>query len=452
VIKRNTIIGLLGLLVLLSCSRDDEPQAIPVVETESDIITLGMSASTTGYTEAPRRMTRSWTPPTDYLLYNQLYGSGAQYTDMTSKAIDVFLALDPADPHYATATRYSTTEVDYRLLHGRLRYVASKDSWKFALSSKTEPTKVQQGQYYVYGFIPRDAADEATLEQLPASSTYADGAKLTIHGMNTTASDVCVIIGAREGFCTGAGTEGDPYIYYDGSWEDVTPGTADVYDPGTDNRINRLRRGYFGYTLTAFDKKGKSISAGNYMFLLFDHLCAALSIHIRVDGDYHKLRHIKLKEITLQTKTADGNFTTKTDVAVTLKANLDSSDPIESITYTPTPGETEPSSGTMFVNTDGHLLTPEYQTFISHFMPQGVTTLVLTCVYDIYDTDTSKSTDGNLVRKDCKATNTIPMKKVFDRFDSAERGRLYTIDLTIEPTYLYVMSERDLNNPEMVVN
>jgi hypothetical protein len=85
-------------------------------------------------------------------------------------------------------------------------------------------------------------------------------------------------------------------------------------------------------------------------------------------------------------------------------------------------------------------------------MPQGVTTLVLTCVYDIYDTDTSKSTDGNLVRKDCKATNTIPMKKVFDRFDSAERGRLYTIDLTIEPTYLYVMSERDLNNPEMVVN
>jgi hypothetical protein len=78
-------------------------------------------------------------------------------------------------------------------------------------------------------------------------------------------------------------------------------------------------------------------------------------------------------------------------------------------------------------------------------MPQGVSTLILTSLYDVYDTK------GNLIRKDCKATNTMELKDLLTEQTEAKRGWRYQVNLNINPTYLYVLSEPDLDNPTVTV-
>ena len=78
-------------------------------------------------------------------------------------------------------------------------------------------------------------------------------------------------------------------------------------------------------------------------------------------------------------------------------------------------------------------------------MPEGVTKLELTSTYDVYDRK------GNLVRENSKATNTIPLD-IFSGQSEFYRGSRYTITLTVNPTYLYVLSEDELDSPTLVVN
>ena len=53
------------------------------------------------------------------------------------------------------------------------------------------------GTYYLYGYIPKEDAEGVTISP---NDTYHNGAVLTINGLNAvTPSDVCVIIGAKNG-------------------------------------------------------------------------------------------------------------------------------------------------------------------------------------------------------------------------------------------------------------
>ena len=85
-------------------------------------------------------------------------------------------------------------------------------------------------------------------------------------------------------------------------------------------------------------------------------------------------------------------------------------------------------------------------------MPQGVRNLVMTWKYDVYDTNTKDNPAGNRVRTDCTATNTLRMSEAIYGFTQFERCKKYTVNVTVNPTYLYVMSDPDLDNPEMKVN
>ena len=51
---------------------------------------------------------------------------------------------------------------------------------------------------------------------------------------------------------------------------------------------------------------------------------------------------------------------------------------------------------------------------------------------------------GNLIRKGCEATNKIPDLE-------ASRGQRVQLNLTVNPTYLYVLSDPDLDNPTVKV-
>jgi hypothetical protein len=286
--------------------------------------------------------------------------------------------------------------------------LSSTGKWRLSIR-RVDPDDVKEGDYYVYGFIPSDAADDATIAMLSEETCYTACATLTIKGLRTAGYDACVIIGAKEG-------------------------------PDADHD-NGLVAGDFKINLKTGD------SPKNYLYLLFDHLCSAVSIGIKVDGDYNTLRTIKLKQLTLQTATESGLMAEKADVTVDLVANTMGINPISGLSY----GATD-KGASVYLSDEGLTLTTSYQSFLSHFLPiTDVTKVVITCVYDVYDKDTSINTAGNLVRKDCKASNTIRLSDIISYFPGVQRGWKYGINMTVKPTYLYVLSEPDLDNPTVSV-
>ncbi|MCR5780360.1 MAG: hypothetical protein K6G70_07455 [Bacteroidaceae bacterium] len=454
ILKRNRTTGwttplhLLLLSVLLmvgcgwlftSCSEDVDDMPVPaqieesVPETDMALVTMLPAMKDAAAKNGARRVS-SWVIPTTQMYttfynYDALYAGITNYQSLTTKAVDVF---------FTTGTDASR--------HGRLHYNKTK-GWKLTLndgSDPTDPSVMAQADYYVYGFIPRNAADNANISLRDGSSSYEDGAKLTLYGMPSVMSDACVIVGAREGFKTGS----DPdYTYYDGGYTDTNSNSS--YDDGTDTRTNRLQTGDFKFKYNnTKDGEGHMI---NCMFLLFDHLCAALDINYKVDGDYAAMRTIKLKKIHMKTANGDG-ITKKTDVTITLKHTTDGADPIESIVYEHTSVVSTGDDVFVSETDDGVQLETTSKTFVGHFMPSGTTTVILTSTYDVYDNNkTTEHPEGNLVRKDCVATNTVRLNELVGHFTATERGKKYTVDLTIKPTFLYVMSEPDLDNPTVTI-
>lgn len=416
---KNHIIALMAAVLLAACS-DDSNELVPDTPEQAEEekgLAMDLLASAPDFVNAaePEEMvretlrgtseaiTRSWTPPSGYFLYSEFnddHGNTYQNfasNDLTRKSINAFFTMNAEENPY----------------HGRLSYKSSTGKWQLSIR-KVKPEEVSQGDYYVYGFIPSAAADDATIAILSGETSYTAGAKLTIKGLRTAGYDACVTIGAKEG----------PDIDHD----------------------NGLVAGDFKFHL----KTGESVK--NYLYLLFDHLSSALSISIKVDGTYNTLRTIKLKQLSLQTATETGLMAEKADVEVTLNHNDMGTNPITTLTYTPT--GTSGTGTSVFQTDDGLTLTTGYKSFLSHFLPiSGVTKVVVTCTYDIYDKNvTAEHPDGNLIRKDSKATNTIRLADIIPYFPGVQRGWKYGINMTVMPTYLYMLSEPDLENPRMVVN
>ena len=424
--------------VLLAACSNDSNELVPDTPEQAEEekgMAMDLSASAPDFVNAaePEEMaretlrgtseaiTRSWTPPSGYFLYSEFnddHGNTYQNfasNDLTRKSINAFFTratvdeptpVAPADPTYPRYANYP--------YHGRLSYKSSTEKWQLTIR-KVKPELVLPGDYYVYGFIPSAAADDATIERLPEpDDDFKNGAKLTIKGLRTAGYDACVTIGAKEG-------------------------------PDADHD-NGLTAGDFKFDL----KTGESVK--NYLYLLFDHLSSALSISIKVDGTYNTLLTIKLKQLALQTATETGLMAEKADVEVTLNHNDMGTNPITTLTYTPT--GTSGTGTPVFQSDNGLTLTPGYKSFLSHFLPiSDVTKVVVTCTYDIYDKNvTAEHPDGNLIRKDSKATNTIRLADIIPYFPGVQRGWKYGINMTVVPTYLYMLSEPDLENPRMVVN
>lgn len=270
---------------------------------------------------------------------------------------------------------------------------------------RTDIDNIEPKTYYLYGYVPHfgGISMSITKRDVP-NANYSAGAKVTLSNVPAVMpSDLCVVIGAK------AGTDKET--------------------------VTGLRKGYFAY-------QGSASAESNFVFLLFDHLYAALRIRMRVHDDYAALRTIKLKSLSLKTYAGETTSSQKTNIVVNLAAT-DGSNPIQSITYTPSGGEiTEPLE---FWSSESEELTTDFKPFVGHFMPDGITTLVLTSVYDVYDKQ------RNLIRKDCKATNTMVLSELLTDQATTLRGRRYTINMTIKPTYLYMLSEPDLNNPTVTV-
>ena len=335
-------------------------------------------------------LTRAWAKPSGY----EAYEGGVQ----------------------PIAIAFAETNMDKLKLMGHFYKVEDKDQWRTNVEFKPDH------DYYLYGFIPNlpvikysitdknpGLDDDSDAKTVPAHDGYSHGAIMSLEDVPTVMNnDFCVVIGAKHG-------------------------TDKEHDSG-------LRRGDFSFRTSQGD------GDKDYVFLLFDHLYASLNVKMKVHEDYAELRTIKLKSLQLSTIAGNDTTTKSTNVTIRLQST-DGSDPIESVSFTPTPGSTIVKGGMEFwSNGDGEQLTTDPKQFIGHFMPNGITDFSLTSVYDVYDTK------GNLIRKGCTARNSVQLKDLFTGQTQTERGKRYTINMTIQPTYLFMLSDPDLNNPTVKIS
>ena len=175
----------------------------------------------------------------------------------------------------------------------------------------------------------------------------------------------------------------------------------------------------------------KEVTDDDYIYMLLNHLYASVRFSIKVDAEYAQLRTIKLKSMTLSTNKESFSAT------ITLTHNTTGEVPITSVTYT---GTGSSSEAVFFNDTEGEALSATTaKVFDTCFAPTLSEHLTLTSTYDVYDRK------GNLIRKGCTATNKIPDLE-------ATRGQRVQLNLTVNPSYLYVLSDPDLDNPTIKIN
>jgi len=237
--------------------------------------------------------------------------------------------------------------------------------------------------YTVYGYMPKEE-DKPNEEGMSSSlsSVSSDGAILTISGIKPVTADDICII------------------------------------TGVKETDIGLKEGQFHWFIA-------NANDDFYMYLLMDHLYASVKFSLKVQEDYALLRTIKLKTMTLSVNKA------RVSAAVTLAHNTEGNSPITNVAYTETGSSCEAE---IFNNAEGQALSSMTPVAVSAcFAPTLSSDLTLNSTYDVYDSK------GNLIRANCTATNKIPAL-------NAKRGERVQINVTINPTYLYVLSDKDLDN------
>ena len=235
--------------------------------------------------------------------------------------------------------------------------------------------------YTVYGYLPK-------LEGMRSSLTCsANTATLTITGMKSIMTeDICIVTGVKE-------TE------------------------------TGLKEGSFSWF--------KAVTDDDYIYMLLNHLYASVRFSITVNTEYAQLRTIKMKSMKLSTNKADVRAT------ISLTHNTTGEVPITNVDYALSDGSSE---AVFFSDDEGEALSATTaKVFDTCFAPTLSNNLTLVSTYDVYDRK------GNLIRKDCPATNKIPNLE-------ASRGQRVQLNLTVNPSYLYVLSDPDLDNPTITIN
>lgn len=277
------------------------------------------------------------------------------------------------------------------------------------LFGNTTTLKVKPGaDYYVFGFLPSNA--NAITEETNGNSSVTVNsetkiATMTIENLpSLSTKDVCVVIGAKGKL-----------------------GTNEKVDVGS-----------FKYHAPENTEEGFGVS------LLVDHLFAAIDFNICVGATYNAVRTIKLKKVVMKSTSVK-----KVTAVITLKMNDNKDNPITNVAFTPS--ETAQEEMTLYQSEDVNGTALDVTTPISFtgFYGAGIkidnttslgSTLSIESTYDIYDKD------GNLIEANRKAVNNLATV-----LSNISRGKKVNLDLKVIPTYLYILSDNELDNPTIVV-
>ncbi len=363
---------------LLGCTAEDEDRQT------GQTSTLQMMPLSSSMVDV-RPITRSGYLPEGYVPYSEL--SSATNPDYAK--IGIF-----------KTPSYTNPEQDY--------FKQDTDAQGHGLNTWSSTVKVEAGRaYYLYGFMPQQAALGATIS--PLDNDYANGAVMHLDDFKTlTSADACVVVGVRKA------TEAE--IAEGAPLEDVKLGTF-AYEGDTESN--------------------------NWAFVLLRHIYSGLQFRTVIDPEYHKLRDIKFTKVELIAK----NIAETKDLDITITANDTGDDPLTSVVFSNS-GPVTNSSVQLFPwagsVTEYELKEEETSLFLACFVPESCTEFVLKTTYNVYDKD------RNPIRKGCVAENKITSGMV-PELASIKAGEVYTFTCRVKPTYLYVLSDPDLDNPTVEI-
>jgi len=252
--------------------------------------------------------------------------------------------------------------------------------------------EVTSGHHYrFYGYAPADAVTAEISEESES------GVTMTFPQLPSVSSqDICFVVGVQHM------TEAN--------------GTKDI------------RLGQFSFT--------GGLQDHNFVNLLMDHLYAGLILKMTIDEDYAKLRTIKIKRLALQSTTSTAQ------AQVVMTANTSNTNPVQSVTYSNPVGTGR--TAIFFESTEGvtlnatNITTPVDFEAMCCFVPSLSNELTLVTTYDVYDKNGNKIDERS-------ASNKLPNINV-------TRGECVTRTLNVNPTYLGVLSDPDLDNPTITIN
>ena len=286
---------------------------------------------------------------------------------------------------------------------GSYTYNDTKGEWTWTSGITVREAK----QYYLYGVMlpPGSAEDNPTIGI--TSTDYSKGATLTISGVSPMLKESevpSVVVGARG-----------------------------VTDPNTAWDVTEGNFGYMGIL-----KKGEDNAQ-----LLLDRLYAGLTFSFTINKAYSSLRTIKLTKLVL--KASDTTYD-KVNLEVVLEARTNGTSPIKSVSATPT-SSTKVEDVTLFTDNDGQDIKDALTGMgTACFASSIASSLSVECEYDVYDKPTT-GTPNKLAHR--KAVNSL--KEVITP-GSLLQGKKRTIKLNVAPTYLYILSDADLDNPVITVS
>lgn len=403
--SHTVLVSLAAAAALCSCSDD------PYTDEQGAMLNLCSLGNThiEGYTDQQHRapaMAFAHRAPGDPDNHSFVPGTpedGQKPEDVHSYLPYNELYPKPINREYTTIGAFLTEDTKglYNNISGTFSY-AKDNSWRSTVG-------VRPGDYFLFGYMPANL-DGATATLSKRTGTWADGATLHIENLSTvTPADVCVTVGALK-------------------WNDKT---TPIYDPAV---VAQLKQGVYNY---------RGDETDNYAYLLLDHLYTNVNFELSVEPKYAELRTIVLKKVTM--KSAVSNT-----VTADITLGKDSKQPLEGTTFQAT--SAPPAAAVLFpeesqyetpVSTD-----PIVPTSIPGYFAPGMTdqSFVFEFIYDVYDQHNIDATHpyGNLVRGNCHAVNRWAITG-----GTVAPGKSFKVKAILKPTYLYQLSEPDLDNPSI---
>jgi len=294
---------------------------------------------------------------------------------------------DGATP-FGTIRAY-LTEASTEVMDGLFEYTGAV--WTSNLSVKEER------QYYLYGYMPSSL--DGTFDP-PASGKYSDGVDLTFSNLpDISADDPCVVVGVQR--------------------VDNESATAEVTE------------GHYGYL--------SGIVGKNYVNLLMGHLYSSLQLAFRLDEQYAKLRSIRLNEVKLNS--------TYGNVSTTL--NIRSGYGVGSPTFTKQNSAANPSVDFLSTTESPKVLTKEH---IINALRLDKKVYCAPCIFDASGTNVSITTTYDVLDKQgINLGARTSTNKLRITASSLIPGQEKLVTVTVRPSYLYVLSDFDLDNPVLTI-
>lgn len=385
---RARLLLMLATVLLAACSDDSDS-----VEEKKDMLQL------VPYSQIMEDVTLSATRAVDYPTnyYSPYYGPNS---------IRVYTISKKEDNTWDVPAQDDIRSFTYK-----------NGSWNSTVSV------VNGKNYYLYGFMPvafkTSSSEPETSTSEPATITikcdvtsenFANGATLTFSDLPPVmAEDFSVVTGVLQ-----LEVDSEGHVIEEGS----------------------LAPGHFDYV-------GKA-TGNNFVCLMLDHLYSCVCFQFLVDPTYNELRTIKLKKVELKSLKESSYPLTVTMRKTMIKDDVCSvswgqKSDFPSNNYVPlfiSHNDDESAlSATVPKELDGYF-APVVEQEVSNSVSNN---LELKCTYDVYDKK------GNLTRLNCEAVNKLPAM-------TAGRNKRTVLTLKVNPTYLYVLSDPDLDNPTMVIN